>query len=89
MVWFTYIVIGLFAGLIARAVVPGKQPMGLFATTVLGIAGSLLGGILGSLFSPGGPKFQVGGSGLIMSVVGAIVVLLAVGWYNARKRISA
>ena len=47
LVWF--IIVGLICGFIARALFPGKQPMGLGATAVLGMAGSLLGGLVGSM----------------------------------------
>ena len=50
----TMIVIGLVAGLIARAIVPGRQSMGALATMLLGIVGSFVGGLLGSLFSSDG-----------------------------------
>ena len=51
MLWFiiVMIVVGFLAGLIARAIVPGNDSMSLLATTVLGIVGSLVGGLLGWL----------------------------------------
>ena len=68
------IVVGLIAGFIARAVIPGKQSMGILATIVLGIIGSLVGNLIGSLvFEP--HKFELGTSGIIGSIIGAIVVL--------------
>jgi uncharacterized membrane protein YeaQ/YmgE (transglycosylase-associated protein family) len=84
----TFIIIGLIAGLIARAILPGKQSMGLLATTLLGMVGSLVGGFIGSLFTRNGRMFDLHASGLIMSVVGAIVVLLLVG-AAGRRRIHA
>ncbi|AKF79832.1 GlsB/YeaQ/YmgE family stress response membrane protein [Myxococcus sp. MISCRS1] len=80
-----FIIIGLIAGLIARAILPGKQSMGLLATTLLGMVGSLLGGLVGSLFTRDGRLFDLRPSGLIMSVVGAIVVLLIVGAVGRRR----
>lgn len=73
-----FILIGLIAGLLARAVMPGKQGMGLLATTLLGMAGSLIGGLVGSLF-PGGRPFALQPSGILMSVLGAVLLLLVVG----------
>jgi uncharacterized membrane protein YeaQ/YmgE (transglycosylase-associated protein family) len=68
------IVVGLIAGFIARAVIPGKQAMGIVATIVLGIIGSFVGNLLGSLlFSP--HTFEFRPSGLIGSIIGAIIVL--------------
>jgi uncharacterized membrane protein YeaQ/YmgE (transglycosylase-associated protein family) len=46
------IILGLVVGLIARAVVPGRQPMGFIATAVLGIVGAYVGGTLGSVVFP-------------------------------------
>jgi uncharacterized membrane protein YeaQ/YmgE (transglycosylase-associated protein family) len=68
------IVIGLIAGFIARAVIPGKQSMSIVMTIVLGIVGSLVGNLLGSLiFQP--HRFEIGTSGVIGSIIGAIIVL--------------
>jgi uncharacterized membrane protein YeaQ/YmgE (transglycosylase-associated protein family) len=83
-----FIIIGLIAGLIARAILPGRQSMGLLATTLLGMVGSLVGGLVGSLFVRDGRLFDLHPSGLLMSVVGAIVVLLLVG-ATGRRRIHA
>lgn len=83
-----FIIIGLIAGLIARAILPGRQSMGLLATTLLGMVGSLVGGLIGSLFVRDGRLFDVHPSGILMSVVGAIVVLLLVG-ATGRRRIHA
>jgi uncharacterized membrane protein YeaQ/YmgE (transglycosylase-associated protein family) len=70
------IVIGLIAGLIARAVIPGKQSMGILLTIVLGIVGSFVGGFLGFLIfgsDPNGGFLQP--TGIIGSILGAIIVL--------------
>lgn len=83
-----FLIIGLIAGLIARAIIPGRQSMGLIATTLLGMVGSLVGGLVGSLFERDGRLFDLRPSGLIMSVIGAIVVLLLVG-AAGRRRITA
>lgn len=83
-----FIIIGLIAGLIARAILPGRQSMGLLATTLLGMVGSLVGGLIGSLFVRDGRLFDLHPSGILMSVVGAIAVLLLVG-AAGRRRIHA
>jgi uncharacterized membrane protein YeaQ/YmgE (transglycosylase-associated protein family) len=69
------IVIGFFAGLIARAVVPGRQKMTFVQTTLLGVAGSFVGGFLGRLLFHHGSGF-VQTSSWIGSIIGAIIVLL-------------
>ena len=80
-----FIVIGLIAGLIARAILPGRQCMGLIATTLRGLVGSLGGGLIGSLFRRDGQLFDLHPTGILMSVVGAIVVLLLVGAAGKRR----
>jgi uncharacterized membrane protein YeaQ/YmgE (transglycosylase-associated protein family) len=83
-----FIIIGLIAGLLARALVPGKQAMGWIATALLGIAGSLLGGFIGMLLNPANERTGPMGlhpSGIIASTIGAIVVLLIWGFF-ARGR---
>jgi uncharacterized membrane protein YeaQ/YmgE (transglycosylase-associated protein family) len=67
------IVVGLIAGFVARAVIPGKQAMGIGATILLGIVGSLVGNLLGSLLFT--HHFTIGFAGIIGSIIGAIIVL--------------
>lgn len=86
-IWF--LVVGLVAGLLARALMPGRQSMGLVATLLLGVVGSFVGGFIGSLFSPSRRILDLEPAGLIMSVVGAIVVLLLVGWAGRSRRVHA
>jgi uncharacterized membrane protein YeaQ/YmgE (transglycosylase-associated protein family) len=65
-------IIGLVAGALAKLIMPGKDPGGIFITILLGIAGSLLAGFLGRALG----WYQAGqGAGLIGSVVGAILLL--------------
>jgi uncharacterized membrane protein YeaQ/YmgE (transglycosylase-associated protein family) len=70
------IIVGAIAGFIARAVIPGKQSMGILLTIVLGIVGSFVGGFLGFLIfgsDPNGGFLQP--AGIIGSIIGAIIVL--------------
>ncbi len=67
------IVIGLIAGLIARAVIPGKQHIGIIPTLVLGLIGSVVGNLLAGLLFHGTLRFAVGG--WWASIIGAIIVL--------------
>ena len=67
-----WIVFGLVVGVIAKLVMPGRDPGGIVVTMLLGIVGALLGGFLGRAMGLYGPN---DGAGLIMSIVGAIVVL--------------
>ncbi len=70
------LIVGFFVGLIARAVVPGADKMGLILTTALGIVGSLVGGFIGGLVSKPAEGSKFHAAGFLMSIVGAIVVLL-------------
>ena len=79
----SWIIFGFIAGLIARAIMPGRQSMGFIATTLLGIAGSFAGGFLASIIR-GGSWRVMDSSGLIGSVLGAIV-LLAIAGMVSRK----
>lgn len=82
------VVVGLVAGLLARAILPGRQSMGLLMTTLLGIVGSFVGGFIGALFTRRS-VLDLQPTGLIMSVIGAIVVLMLVGWAGRGRRIHA
>jgi uncharacterized membrane protein YeaQ/YmgE (transglycosylase-associated protein family) len=66
-------VFGIFVGAIARLVWPGRHPMGLVATMLLGVAGSVVGGLV-TLALRGGPQ-PYEPAGYLMSILGAIVVL--------------
>jgi uncharacterized membrane protein YeaQ/YmgE (transglycosylase-associated protein family) len=68
-------VFGLVVGAIARFLYPGRQPMGIMMTMVLGIVGSLLGGFVSWMlgFDPQDGPFQ--GAGWIMSIIGALIVV--------------
>ena len=80
------IVIGAIAGFIARAVVPGPDPMGVMGTIVLGIVGSFVGGFLGFVLF--GNDFDDGAlqaSGVIGSIVGAILALVVYRLVTSRS----
>lgn len=86
MLWFiiSLIIIGAIAGFIARALVPGKDPMGIGATILLGIVGSFVGGFLGwALFGKDMNEGALQPSGIIGSIIGAIIALLI---YRAATR---
>ena len=72
-IWF--LVIGLIAGFVARALVPGRDAMGVLPTILLGIVGSFVGGLLAVLFT--NRSFdEFSAAGIIGSIIGAIVALL-------------
>ena len=70
-----YIVVGFIIGLIARAIMPGAQHLGIIMTTLLGIGGSIVGGFIGRLFSIPEPGSAFHPAGFILSIIGAIILL--------------
>ena len=71
------LLIGLVAGFLARALVPGPDPMGIGATILLGVVGSYVGGLLGYvLFGKDLDQGAIQPSGVIGAVVGAVIALL-------------
>jgi uncharacterized membrane protein YeaQ/YmgE (transglycosylase-associated protein family) len=78
----SWVLFGFVVGLIARALMPGRDSMGLLATTVLGIVGALLGGWLGQAFG----LYRTGDNvGFIGATIGAIVVLAIFNAVNRRR----
>ena len=70
------IIIGLIAGALARLIMPGRDPMGIVMTIILGIVGSILGGLVS--WAIWGPETEGGAfrpAGLLLSILGAIIVL--------------
>jgi uncharacterized membrane protein YeaQ/YmgE (transglycosylase-associated protein family) len=70
LIWM--LLIGLLVGALAKWIMPGKDPGGIFTTMLLGVAGAFVAGFLGRLigwYSPGE------GAGIIMSVLGALLLL--------------
>jgi uncharacterized membrane protein YeaQ/YmgE (transglycosylase-associated protein family) len=81
------LLIGLVAGFVARAVVPGDDSMSIVATIVLGIVGSFAGGLLlDVLFRDDSEDMGLGPAGLLGSIIGAIVVLLIYNAVTDRRR---
>ena len=70
------IIVGFIIGLCARALMPGAQHLGFIATTLLGVGGSIVGGLIGRLFSKPQPGAVFHPAGFIMSIIGAIILLL-------------
>lgn len=71
----SWIVFGLLAGIIAKVIMPGKDPGGFIITILLGIAGAVVGGFIGSFLGFGEVSgFNLGSFGV--AVVGAIVLLV-------------
>jgi len=82
-----FLIIGIVAGFLARLLVPGPDPMGWLGTLVLGLVGSFVGGTLAALVFGG--TLEVSASGLVGSVVGAIIVLLILRAMGGRRGVVA
>ncbi len=84
------IIVGLIAGALARFLVPGRDPMGIGATILLGIVGSFVGGFLADvLFRDDASDRGLGPVGIIGSVIGAIIVLLIYNAVTSRRGVRA
>lgn len=77
--WLSWVILGLVAGSLAKFLVPGRDLPGCIVTTLLGTAGALVGGLLGSALgiaeSPGG---TLGIRSVLLATLGAVIVLLGV-----------
>jgi len=82
-----FLIVGLIAGFIARALVPGPDPMGWLGTMILGIVGSFVGGTLAALVFGG--TLDLSPTGIIGSIVGAIIVLLIWRAMGGRRGVVA
>ena len=82
-----FVLFGVVAGFLARAIMPGRQAMGFVMTALLGIGGSFVGGFVGSMLT-GRAVMDLHTSGLIGSVLGALAILAITG-FAGRSRVHA
>jgi uncharacterized membrane protein YeaQ/YmgE (transglycosylase-associated protein family) len=78
-----WIFFGLIVGIVAKFLMPGRDPGGFIVTTLIGVAGALMGGFLGRALGFYGPNEA---AGFLMSVAGAIVLLLLYRTLSPRAR---
>jgi uncharacterized membrane protein YeaQ/YmgE (transglycosylase-associated protein family) len=79
----SWIFLGLVAGALAKFIMPGKDPGGIFVTILIGIVGGVLGGFLGTFIGLGKiESFDLGG--IFIATAGSILLLIA--WRFARKK---
>lgn len=72
-------IVGIVVGAIARWIMPGTEHLGLIMTGVLGIVGSFVGGFIARIFDKPAPGAVVHPAGLVMSVIGALILLYVWG----------
>lgn len=70
-------IVGIVVGAIARLIMPGSEHLGLLMTGALGVAGSFIGGLIARLFSKPAEGAAFHPAGIIMSIIGALVLLYA------------
>ena len=80
--WLTWILIGLLAGAIAKAVTPGRDPGGCLVTILIGIAGALVAGFLGQQL---GWYDRGEGAGFLAAIVGSVLILLVYRLFAGRR----
>ena len=73
--WVWTILIGFVAGFLAKLVTPGGGPSGFIITSLLGIAGSIVGGFLAQLFNKPKPGAPFHPAGIIMSIIGSLILI--------------
>ena len=79
-----WIIFGFIAGLLARVLTPGEHQMGFIRTTLLGVVGSFIGGLLGALIR-GRDIMVLEPSGFIGAVLGAVALLAFAGWLHRAR----
>ncbi len=76
------VIVGFFAGYIARELLPGAAHMGFIATTLFGIAVSQIGGFIGAFINRPAPGAKFHPAGFIMSILGAMALLYALRFFH-------
>ncbi|HEY0215606.1 MAG TPA: GlsB/YeaQ/YmgE family stress response membrane protein [Cellulomonas sp.] len=83
--FFGFLLLGLIAGAIARAILPGRQGGGWFVTLILGVVGALIGGWLGSVLFDAPLEEFFSLQTWLLAIGGSIIVLLIYGALTGRK----
>jgi uncharacterized membrane protein YeaQ/YmgE (transglycosylase-associated protein family) len=83
--FFAFLILGLIAGAIAKAILPGKQGGGWFITLLLGVVGAMLGGWLGGLLFNARVDEFFSLSSWLLAIGGSILVLLIYGLITGRR----
>ena len=87
MAFIWWLVIGLIAGALARLIMPGRDPMGILATILLGIVVSVIGGLI-SMAIWSNERGGIPRAGILLSILGAIVVLWIWRMIRSRSKVT-
>ncbi len=81
-----FIILGLIAGAIAKAILPGDDPGGIFVTMLIGVAGALIGGVIASALNIGdlGEFFDIGT--WLIAIAGSLLLLVVYRMVSGRSR---
>ena len=80
----SWILLGLIAGALAKFLMPGDDPGGIFVTIIIGIVGAIIGGFIGNILGFGGVEaFNLGG--ILIATLGAIVLLMIYRFFKKQK----
>lgn len=81
-----FIVAGLIIGALARLIKPGKQNLGLLATLLLGLAGSVIGGVIASLLDTG-DIFELNILGFVVAVIASVLLIGVAEGISGRRKV--
>jgi uncharacterized membrane protein YeaQ/YmgE (transglycosylase-associated protein family) len=81
--WIAWIIFGLIAGLVAKFLMPGRDPGGFIVTIIIGILGAVVGGFIGNALGLGGVTgFNIGS--FVLAVLGSVILLFGYRAIKAR-----
>ncbi|WP_247043513.1 GlsB/YeaQ/YmgE family stress response membrane protein [Arthrobacter rhizosphaerae] len=83
--FFAFLILGLIAGAIAKAILPGRQGGGIFITLLLGVVGAILGGWIGGMIFGTGLEEFFSLQTWLLAIGGALIVLLVYGMITKRS----
>ena len=83
--WLVFLIVGLLAGILAKAIMPGSrgEPGGWLLTILLGIAGAFVGGLIGNMLGFGAGGFL---GSIVMATIGAIVIIGLMRLFTGHRR---
>ncbi len=82
-----FLIFGLFVGAVARLIKPGKQSLSIVATLLLGVVGSVIGGLIASAIGSG-DIFELNIIGAIVAIIAAVLLIGVAEGVSGKKRVS-